>query len=176
MEGFKHCMTLRGLVRYFLCGSVVLALSACSLFYVTHWDGCSEWTFRVHVYDQHTMSPIPNAVVSVIVKNETPWGEVESFVQEKESNKCLTNAEGVCNITTIFNTYGNKSIFKSEAYINFRHRNLLVQAEGYRSLDVPLKTFIKTPLELPPEENHKGLSDIQASMNKIPEPDSNLGK
>ena len=58
-EGFKHSITLRGLVTYFLCGSVVLALFACSLFYVTHWDGCFEWTFRVHVHDQHTMSLYP---------------------------------------------------------------------------------------------------------------------
>jgi len=115
-------------------------------------------------------------VVSVILKNETPWEKFESFVQEKESNRCPRNAGGVCNITTIFETYGNKSIFKSEAYINFRHRNLLVQAEGYRSLDVPLKTFTKTCPELSPVENREGLSDIQASINKIPEPESNRGK
>ncbi len=150
-------------LRYLLSALLLLIISAC----VTVWDGSTEWTFKVGVYDRATMAPVPNADVSIIVKNEDSFGNIESFVQEKEPKKCMTNSEGVCELTMKFNTYGHESFWKSDAFVNFRHRNLVVQAKGYRSLNLPLKTFIKTPYELPSKKNGVRSSEIRVKVSSV---------
>jgi hypothetical protein len=116
------------------------------------------------VLDQETKSPVPNAIVRVIVKNEDSFGEIESFVPP-EPKTCTTDPAGECDLTVDFNTYGTQSARNSEAYINFRHRNLLVEARGYRPLNVPLKTLIGPRLELPVKQEEY-VSDITVVLNK----------
>jgi hypothetical protein len=166
----KHPVTHRCL-KLSLFIFVACAITGCL---VTHWDGYCDWTFKVTVYDQDTLAPIANAAVSIIVKNETPFGDIESFVQEKEPKKCITNLKGECELTMRFNTYGTRSLLKSDAFINFRHRNLVVEAEGYRTLNVPLKTFIETLQKLPPLEERGQPSEIKVEINKEEKAEENL--
>lgn len=166
MKSSRKLLTLKIFFGYASLTVLLLSFSACSIPSGVMWDGFTGWTFRVSVYDQATMTPVPDAEVSIIVKNEDSFGDIESFVKEREAKKCTTSSEGVCDITMNFNTYGTKSSWKSEAYVNFRHRNLLVQAEGYHPLNLPLKTFVETPHKLLSEEKSVHLSEIKAELNK----------
>lgn len=120
------------------------------------------------------MAPITNAGVSIIVKNETPFGDIESFVQEKEPKECITNVKGECKLKMMFNASGTRSLWKSDAFVNFRHRNLVVEAEGYRTLNVPLKTLIETPQKLQPIEKRGQPSEIKVKINKEERPEENF--
>lgn len=152
---------IKTFLRHLFSVLLLLTISAC----VTVWDGSTDWTFRVGVYDQATTAPVANADVSIIVKNEDSFGNIESFVQEKEPKKCTTNSEGVCELTMKFNTYGHRSFWKSDAFVNFLHRNLVVEAKGYRPLNLPLKTFIKTPYELPSKKTGARSSEIRVKVS-----------
>lgn len=163
MRGPGTSFPIRTFLRYLFSVLLLLTVSAC----VTVWDGFTNWTFRVGVYDQATTALVPNADVSIIVKNEDSFGDIESFVQEKEPKKCTTNSEGVCELRMKFNTYGHRSFWKSDAFVNFRHRNLVVEAKGYRPLNLPLKTFIKTPYELPFKANGAKSSEIRVKVSRV---------
>jgi hypothetical protein len=158
---------------------LALIISACThaieenytLEEATVWDGCTDWTFRVSVYDQDTMTPVPNAIISIIVKNEDSFGDIESFI--KCENKCVTDLDGFCDLTGKFSTYGIDSTSGSEAYVNFKHRNLFVDAKGYKPLNVPLKTFIDTPYKLPSEDEHVKTTHITVKLDKVDNEGSN---
>jgi len=156
-------IVMTSLLRFLLINSFFLAISSCASYTVTHWDGYSEWTFKIYTYDKDSLTAIPNALARVIVVNEDPFGDIESFVKEEKPQTCATDVNGLCELTSVFNTYGNKSIYNDESFINFRHRNLSIKAEGYHSLSIPIKTFIETPLELPLEQKDR-VSTIDISM------------
>lgn len=152
-------------LKCIVCIFLAIFTSACALFYVRNSDGAILWTFRVRVSDHGSMAPVPDAEVSIIVKNEDSFGEFESFIREKEPKKCVTDPEGVCEITMEFNYYATEWLWKKHAYVNFRHRNIVVQAEAYQPLSEPLKRFIQTPYELTGEQSKKP-SEITVSLKK----------
>jgi hypothetical protein len=164
---------IRRLITYLFCLFIVVITSACSLFGVTTRDGIADWTFRVSIYDETTMAPIPGGVVRIVVENETPFGNIESPVQEEEPKGSITSSDGVCELTMRFNFYGYKRFGKWKDYINFRHRNLVVEAEGYQLLNLPLKTFIETPYELQRTEKLGQPSEIRVKLRRTPESDGN---
>lgn len=130
---------------------VLLCLVACVtiviwLFAWEEWDGWGDWTFRVTVLDAGTRQPINTATSRIVVANETSFGKIESFI-EPDTALFPANALGVCLVTSPFPCYGHKSRFKSTAFMNFRHRNLHVEAPGYQRFERPLKTIVTTPLE-----------------------------
>jgi hypothetical protein len=51
--------------------------------------------------------------------------------------------------------------------MSFGHQNLLVEAEGYQPLNLPLKTFIKTPYELPLNLEYSKSSEIKVKVNRV---------
>lgn len=158
------------LFTFLLSSLVALAFSACdaSLFKVIHWDGITEWTFKLQVLDQETLDPIANAIVRVIVANEDSFGNIESFVKEKEPKECTTDINGICELTTVFSAYGTRSYRKSKTFINFKHRNFFVKAKGYQPLNLPIKTYIKMPLEITSEQfAHE--SYVKIKMKRTPQ-------
>jgi hypothetical protein len=159
-------LVTRGWLGCVLSAVAVLLTSGCILFFATQWDGWIDWTFRVRVYDDTTNATVSNASVRIIVKNETPFGAVESFVREDEPKTCVTDVQGECELTMEFNTYGTKSVWGSHAYVNFLHRNLVVAAEGYNPLDIPLKTIIKTPYEFRSADVPRRPSEITVRLTR----------
>lgn len=129
-----------------------------------HFDGARPWTFLVEVYSSKNMEPIPNASVSIVVANEEPFGEIESFWDYDMPIESRTGSNGLCIITAKFNSYGNESILIYEEFVNFRNRNLHVKAQGFEYFDAPLKTFIETPLKL--KKNYK--SDSTKTRIRVP--------
>jgi len=128
-------------------GIAVCALIAIWLFGYEEWDGMMDWTFRVTVLDAGTRKPVSTATSRIVVANETSFGEIESYI-EPDTTPYPANPSGICYVTSPYPTYGQKSRIKSTAYMNFRHRNLRVEAHGYQRFERPLKTLVTTPLEL----------------------------
>ena len=129
-----------------LLGIVACVAIAFWLFASTEWDGRMDWSFRVTVLDAGTRQPIKTATSRIVVANETSFGQIESFI-EPDTALFPANALGVCLVTSPFPCYGHKSRFKSTAFMNFRHRNLRVEAPGYQRFERPLKTIVTTPFE-----------------------------
>lgn len=130
---------------------VLLCIVACVamafwLFASEEWDGRMVWTFRVTVLDAGTRKPVSTATSRIVVANETSFGQIESFI-EPDTMPFPANPSGICLITSPFPCYGHKSRFKSTAFMNFRHRNIRVDAPGYQRFERPLKTLVITPLE-----------------------------
>jgi hypothetical protein len=118
------------------------------LLYERHWDGIQPWTFSIDVRDEITLDPIPRAIVQIYVENEYAFGEIEAFYVEEPYKKIITDDYGKCDLSATFNAYGTDAFMKKERYISFLHRNIRVDAPGYKTYAAPLKEHIETPLPL----------------------------
>jgi len=141
-----------------ICLSILLAVLTIPY---QHGDGLAQWTFRIHVYDSLSLKPIPNAEAVIIVQNENSMGSIESFVAPTDQ-KQRTDSTGLCLITSSFNFFVNRSLLISKSYMNFRHRNLYITANGYKEYSTPLKTLLKTSIIK--MSNEKDTTDISVKL------------
>lgn len=131
-----------------------------------HWDGTAQWTFKVHIYEQGSMRPVSHAAVKVIVKNETEFGSIESFVKPSDTANCKTNSNGICAVTSEFNYWGRKTLLKSEEYINFRNRSISVVAAGYQPIEASIDKLISSTIRLNDKRIRNGTSDIILKLKR----------